>query len=241
MRKTVFISDLHLCSKHPEIFYTAQDFLRQEAVHIEALYILGDLFEVWLGDDIQGQVAREFAQLIHALRCPCFYIHGNRDFLLGAQYAQQSGLQLLPEHYVMDLYGRRTLLLHGDTLCTQDKDYQRLRRLLRYQPLQHTFLSLPEKWRRAIGSWMRNQSREIGSKKSRDLMDVSEVSVRKLLAQHQVKQMIHGHIHKPKIHTIDTREITYMRIVLGDWSQQASVLEYYPDHQFALRRFGLRL
>ncbi len=240
INQTLFLSDLHLCDQHPHVIQVLADIFQQQADQTDAVYILGDLFDVWLGDDLQNQVAQQFATLTEQLasqNIPCYLIHGNRDFLLGKGYAKQASLTLLPEHQVINLYGKETLLLHGDTLCTLDKHYQRLRHLFRNLQVQQLFLCLPQSWRLKIAAYLRAQSQRQNAYKKTALLDVCEHRVFDFFHRYQVKQMIHGHTHQPFIHQYPTLEQT--RIVLGDWSRTASVLIYQSNHQFTLQSLPL--
>jgi len=217
---TLFISDLHLDESRPgatEAFYR---FLRERAARAKALYILGDLFELWVGDDDDSALARGVK---HALRevadggTRVFFIHGNRDFLLGEQFAAEAGLQLLPDPTVVELEGRRLLLMHGDSLCTDDADYQAFRRQVRQPAWMADVLSKPLEERRALGRHLRQQSQSMNSRKAEDIMDVNAGAVAQMLRDHGADLLIHGHTHRPARHALDLDSGSAERIVLGDW------------------------
>ncbi len=176
---TLFIADLHLCVEEPAI---TAGFLRfsGEARKADALYILGDLFEAWIGDDDPNPLHRQMAAAIKAVSdsgVPCYFIHGNRDFLLGKRFARESGMTLLPEEKVLELYGRRVLIMHGDTLCTDDAGYQAFRAKVHKPRLQTLFLALPLFVRKRIAARMRANSKEANSSKSLAIMDVNQNAV----------------------------------------------------------------
>lgn len=222
---TLFISDLHLCEQRADLTATFLAFLRQQAAAAEALYILGDLFEFWIGDDenspLQQQIAAALAEL-QERGTALYYIHGNRDFMIGKAFARAAHLQLLPAEYALTLNGRRTLLLHGDQLCTLDEKYQRFRRITSWRWLRWIFLRLPLSERMKIAGKMRQGKKG----KSLMLMDVTAEAVEQLMRQHQASLMIHGHTHKPARHALnfeipqaDGTTWAAERIVLGDWDR----------------------
>lgn len=225
---TLFISDLHLDESRPEIAAALMSLLRTGARAADALYILGDLFETWIGDDDESKLMREVAAGLHALSAsgvPLYFMHGNRDFLLGANYALRCGMQLLDESAVIDLYAIPTLLLHGDTLCTGDVDYLKFRQQVRQLGWQASFLAQPLQARRAFAADARTQSKKHTQSVATELMDVTEGAVAEAFRKHRVTRLIHGHTHRPAIHpTIDVDGVACQRIVLGDWHQCGSVL-----------------
>ena len=232
---TLFISDLHLDASHPEISEQFIDFLRIEAAHAEALYILGDLFEAWIGDDDPDPDKR---RIIDALRqttaagVRCYVMHGNRDFLIGKRFCRETGAGLLHDGTVIDLYGRKVLLLHGDTLCIDDPDYQRLRRIVRNPLVQFVMrrLSLPRRQR--LASRMRAGSKahiQAMDRAAPQIMDVNQGEVIATLERYGVDCMIHGHTHRPAIHQLIVDGKPATRIVLGDWYEQGSVLRWNAD------------
>ena len=229
---TLFISDLHLHPSRPAISALLFRFLEQRARKADALYILGDLFEAWVGDDDDAPLASEVARALRELsECgiPVYFVHGNRDFLLGADYAARAGLTLLPETSVIDLYGTPTLIMHGDTLCTDDTAYQAFRAKVRDPAWQRQVLALPLAQRRAMASQLRETSREATRLKPEDITDVNAQAVNTALRQHGVNRLIHGHTHRPGCHRIDLADATAERYVLGDWYEQGSLLECSPQ------------
>ncbi|MGE0081482.1 MAG: UDP-2,3-diacylglucosamine diphosphatase [Thiohalomonadaceae bacterium] len=222
----LFIADLHLSTARPEVGELFLRFLRERAPGSEGLYILGDLFEAWLGDDL---VLPDYAPILSALKTltaagtPVFVQHGNRDFLLGEGFAAASGCTLLPEAHVMDLYGRRTLLLHGDTLCTDDHEYQAMRVQLRRPEFITAFLAKPAAERIAFARSLRERSQAETSRKSEYIMDVNAAAVADAARQHQAVRIIHGHTHRAGVHTHAVNSHEVERVVLGDWGAQGSV------------------
>ncbi|QYK11693.1 UDP-2,3-diacylglucosamine diphosphatase [Shewanella rhizosphaerae] len=227
MNYTLFVGDLHLSADRPDILNAFHQFLDQDANHCDALYILGDLFEVWVGDDIAEPFALELAERLKrfSTHTPIYFIHGNRDFLLGKEYAKRSGMKLLPEVYSIDLYGEPSVLLHGDSLCTLDKAYQRFRRFRNMAWAKFIYNHLPKSKRIAIADKLRSKSKQSNQLKSYSIMDVEQSAVEQLMAETGAKRMIHGHTHRPDIHRLanDTQ-----RIVVGDWYEQGSVLKISP-------------
>ncbi|HLF31345.1 MAG TPA: UDP-2,3-diacylglucosamine diphosphatase [Xanthomonadales bacterium] len=225
---TLFISDLHLEDSRPQATSIVTRFLRGPAREAEALYILGDLFEFWIGDDQVSETARRVAQEIAAVRnqgVACYFLHGNRDFLLGSEYAAQAGLELLPETWVCTLYGTPTLLLHGDTLCTGDTAYQAFRQQVRSVSFRQQFLSQPLPQRLEMARNARDASKQHTSSVSMDIMDVDERAVIAAFEQHGVKRMIHGHTHRPAFHRHRLDDgADAERLVLSDWYSSGSYL-----------------
>ncbi|MGF1724117.1 UDP-2,3-diacylglucosamine diphosphatase [Photobacterium nomapromontoriensis] len=230
--KTLFISDLHLSADRPDITACFLRFMEQETLGIDALYVLGDLFEMWIGDDdnsiFHQQIKQAFRQLT-ARGIPCYFIHGNRDFLIGSRFSAETGVILLPEHTVVDLYGTPTLLLHGDTLCTLDESYQRFRKKVHNRFIQWLFLCLPLSCRQHIGQKLRQGSSQNNQVKSQAVMDVTPKEVQTAMHQYQVTQMIHGHTHRPDTHQLSLDGQPATRIVLGDWYDHGSVLVCSPS------------
>lgn len=227
--RTLFIADLHLSEKHPQITDTFFSFLENETKDIDALYILGDLFEVWIGDDectqLSEKVATQLSITAQKNNFIIYYIHGNRDFMLGQQYAQKSSMKLLNEHSEIDLYGTKALVMHGDTLCLADKSYQTMRKVIHNPLIQTIFNLLPLSLRRKIGAKLRNASQENTKSKSREIMDVTQSEVIRLMVKHQVKTLIHGHTHHVAEHTIESAEGKLMRFDVGDWFNHFSYVE----------------
>lgn len=231
--KTWFISDLHLDDSRPHIteeFFNFLDHIKNKA---EALYILGDLFEAWIGDDILDtplgtsalKVVNHLKQL-SANGTKIYFAHGNRDFLIGEQFIERSGAFVLGEHTVIDLYGTPTLIMHGDTLCTDDIEYQQLRSLLHSPQWQKEFLAkpLPERIEEALK--LRNISQEKTKNKQAEILDVNQHAVENVMREYKVRQLIHGHTHRPASHTFTLDDSQATRIVLGDWYEQSSYLAF---------------
>lgn len=229
---TLFISDLHLDDRRPDTTAWFLEFLHGEAAEAEALYILGDLFEFWLGDDTPSACAvtvRNELSLLRKKGVPCLFMHGNRDFLLKEQYASGAGLALLPEEHVVDLYGEQVLLLHGDSLCTDDVAYQQFRSLVRNPAWQQDFLSKSPEERLQVALQARDASAEHKGSVEMSIMDVNADEVQKAFIRHGVQRIIHGHTHRPAIHNLTINGEASQRIVLGDWYTQSSVLRVSPD------------
>lgn len=228
MQKTYFIADLHLSENRPHLLALFRQFMQEQAPEAEKLYILGDLFDFWIGDDEQSDLISEVQQLIRHLTeqgVPCYFQHGNRDFLIGKKFANACGLTLLPTYQVIDLYGTPTLLCHGDTLCVDDVKYQHYRKKVHQKWRQWLFLHLPLKVRLKIAEKIRAKSRQDKQLKSTEIMDVNAAFVQQMFAQFHVTQMIHGHTHRQKHHEIPPH---FHRIVLGDWGETSSLLEVTP-------------
>jgi UDP-2,3-diacylglucosamine hydrolase len=225
---TLFISDLHLQDRRPEVYQWLLDFLRSAANEAEALYILGDLFEYWIGDDALSPMARELARetaRLNAAGIPCHFLHGNRDFLLGEAYAARAGLRLLPEEIVVDLYGQPTLLLHGDTLCTDDLEYQAFRQQSRNPAWQAAVLAQSVENRLRMAQEARDASMKHTGSAAMDIMDVNQDAVSDAFQRHGVKRMIHGHTHRPAVHRHDLADgSSGERTVLADWDRNGSYL-----------------
>lgn len=225
---TLFISDLHLCAERPRITELFLDFLAREAAAAEALYILGDLFEYWIGDDAldggdNGDGTREIVVALRQLSAagvPIFLLHGNRDFLLGENFCAATGCRLLSDPSVIDLYGEPTLLMHGDLLCTDDLEYQTVRRQVRDPRWIAQFLARTRPEREALVRGYRAQSQAVTQAKAAEIMDVNADAVAAAMTAHGVRRLIHGHTHRPAIHRLAQGK----RIVLGDWYEQGSVL-----------------
>ncbi|MDO9521573.1 MAG: UDP-2,3-diacylglucosamine diphosphatase [Pseudohongiella sp.] len=235
--KTLFISDLHIESANGIILKSLLQLLEQQAIGADAIYIMGDLFEAWVGDDDINEAGDKVAGALYALSqngTRVFLMHGNRDFLLGPDFASRCGGQLLPEPVVIDCYGQKVVLLHGDSLCTRDTAYISYRNQVRDPAWQQVFLARPLLERHMVAQQIRQQSKDANSHKASDIMDVTHQEVLDLIEKLQVNLMIHGHTHRPGIHTIRLHEPINgkheaVRIVLGSWDQKAWVLEFTPE------------
>ena len=231
---TLFISDLHLDPRRPAITELFLAFLRDEARHADALYILGDLFEAWIGDDTPSPAADAVAVALRELTdagVPVFFIRGNRDFLLGQDYATRAGMQILPDPCVVTLYGKPVLLQHGDLLCTDDTAYQAFRAQTRDPAFIAQFLSQPLEARIAFAQKARaaSQARQSEMKEGdpaqfETVTDVAPAEVAATFRRYGIDTMIHGHTHRPAVHTVQVGNTSCTRIVLGDWYEQGSVL-----------------
>ncbi|MCG7365063.1 UDP-2,3-diacylglucosamine diphosphatase [Pantoea tagorei] len=225
MSRTLFIADLHLCQEEPAITAGFLRFLAREAPRCDALYILGDLFEAWIGDDDPNPLHQQVAAALRALPVPVYFIHGNRDFLLGKAYGRASGMTLLPEEQVLERYGHRVLILHGDTLCTDDAGYQRFRAKVHQRWLQRLFLALPLFIRQRIAARMRDGSKQANQHKSLTIMDVNADAVEAAMLRQQTRLMIHGHTHRPAIHRFTLQGAPAERAVLGAWHERGSMIQ----------------
>jgi UDP-2,3-diacylglucosamine hydrolase len=226
---TLFVSDLHLDDARPRIVELFTQFLGTQARSAQALYILGDLFESWIGDDDDSALAREVAEALSALSksgVPVFFMHGNRDFLLGKDYAQRAGMTLLNDPTIVEFNGERTLLMHGDTLCTDDIEYQKFRAQVRDPAWQKQFLARSLAERRAFAAQARAESRQHTSLAKPEIMDVNSTAVTAAMREHAVRALIHGHTHRPATHRFELDGEAAERIVLGDWYEQSSVLTW---------------
>lgn len=233
---TLFISDLHLTPSRTDITECFIRFMREEATKADALYVLGDLFEFWIGDDDNSPFSRSIKSEFKALTksgVPCYFIHGNRDFLVGKRFSKETGVVLLDEVAVIDLYGTRAVVLHGDTLCTDDHSYQAYRKKVHQPWLQWIFNRMPMFIKKKIVTKVQQDIGQDKQKKSLEIMDVNQSEVEKVLSQTGTSIMIHGHTHRPDIHKINASGKIKTRIVLGDWYEQGSVLVWQRD-QFNL-------
>jgi UDP-2,3-diacylglucosamine hydrolase len=231
MKPTLFISDLHLEDAVPARSEWMGAFLAGPATGAKAVYILGDLFEYWIGDDALSTTAQHLASALGALVTSgvgCFFMHGNRDFLVGHEYARLCGFELLPEEYVIDLYGTPTLLLHGDSLCTDDLEYQAIRRQVRDPAWQAGVLQLSIEERLQMATAAREASKQHTRSVSNEIMDVNDDAVADAFGRHGVTRMIHGHTHRPAHHQVELENITAERIVLADWYDHGSYLQASP-------------
>jgi UDP-2,3-diacylglucosamine hydrolase len=228
----LFVSDVHLDAAAPEAQRQFLDFLRTQVASpaaARALYILGDLFESWVGDDDAGG---ERSAVLAALRqvtrsgVACFLLHGNRDFLLGQDFCRQTGCQLLPDPVVTEIGGERVLLTHGDAFCTDDHAYQELRSIVRKPTWQRRFLSLPLSDRQMLANEVRAGSRVHTERTIPKIMDVNSAAVTAAFEAARVHRIIHGHTHRPAVHDALVGGHPVQRIVLGAWYEQGSYLAY---------------
>ncbi len=226
---TLFISDIHLGREHPQISQRFVSFLQQEAASVATLYILGDLFELWIGDDAPQADQLDAIEALRRLSergTRVFVMRGNRDFLLGPRFEAMSGARLIADPIVIDLYGTPTLLMHGDTLCTDDVGYQKFRAQVRDEAWQQWFLAKSPAERLAFAQEARRQSQSANQNKTLEIMDVNQAAVEAVMKRYGVTQLIHGHTHRPATHEFLLEGKVARRIVLGDWFTQASSLRF---------------
>lgn len=233
---TLFISDLHIDANRPAITAQFLEFLRAEAASADALYILGDLFESWVGDDAADpaqQATIEGLRILTGSGVPCFVMHGNRDFLLGEHFCVLSGTQILADPVILTLYGQPVLVMHGDALCTDDRPYQSLRATVRDAVWQRQFLALAADQRLALANAARDGSRAHTASVTYAITDVNDESVASVLRNSGVPVLLHGHTHRPAIHGLSVDGKPCTRIVLGDWHEHGSVLRW-DEHGYSL-------
>lgn len=217
-----FISDLHLEPQRNDITSAFLHFLDHIKPDASALYILGDFFEAWIGDDDNSRFVNSIKNSLKELiECgvPVYFCHGNRDFVLGRRFARETGVNLLQEEEVIDLFGQNALLLHGDQLCTDDVEYQAFRTKVRDPNWQSKMLAYPLWVRKLIATYLRHRSRKAHKGKSMEIMDVNQGAVEKTLEKYTVNIMIHGHTHRPAEHELSLASGRAKRIVLGDWDK----------------------
>jgi UDP-2,3-diacylglucosamine hydrolase len=235
LSKTLFISDLHLSAERSDIAQCFFDFMKNETQNADALYILGDLFEVWIGDDDTNPFSQEVASAIAKVSetTPVYFIHGNRDFAIRDGFAAKCNMHLLPEQYVIDLYGRKALISHGDELCTRDIDYMKFRKKARSWWWPRLMLALPLSLRKKLAAQGRQVSKNKQMHLSEEIMDVTQAEVEAAMRKHNVDLFIHGHTHRPNVHEftmeIQGKQQAVQRIVLGDWYSQGSILIASPN------------
>jgi UDP-2,3-diacylglucosamine hydrolase len=226
---TLFVSDLHLEADRPDIGKQFLDFLKTDANEADDLYILGDLFEAWVGDDDPNthyfSIKRALRKLVDR-GIPVYFMHGNRDFMIGKGFANEAGVQILQDPYKVSMYGSKALLSHGDILCTDDVQYQRVRKMVRDPDWQANMLAKPLKERLRIAQEARRQSLEQTINKSLQIMDVNQGEVERVIEQYKVDVLLHGHTHRPGIHDLQIGHRKAKRIVLGDWYTQGSVVRW---------------
>ena len=235
MSETLFVSDIHLDTSRASIIDLFNAFLTRRATQADALYILGDLFEYWVGDDAHND---EYASTLNALKqltdqkVPVYFLHGNRDFLIAERFARLTGVSLLQEETVITPYQQRILLMHGDTLCTDDVAYQNFRKKTHNRFLQKVVLSLPIFARQVIAGRLRATSRQAIGQKPPEIMDVNQSAVDAAVQRNNAATLIHGHTHRSAIHNFTIGSSDYTRVVLGDW--------YFHGNVFCLSEQGMR-
>lgn len=216
----LLISDLHLHEERPDITGAFLAFLEQHAKQAQALYILGDFFEVWIGDDAITPFQLKIAEALSAVAATgtdIYLMHGNRDFLIGEDFCERADCQLISDPSVVQLAGEAVLLMHGDSLCTSDRSYIRLRRVLRNPLILFILRNLPLGIRQRLAGDLRQKSKTSTRMKAADITDVNPEEVTHIMAQHKVRTLIHGHTHRPAVHNLAGQK---QRIVLGDWDSQ---------------------
>jgi len=225
---TYFISDLHLTPERPQTIQAFLHFLQGDALGAERLYILGDLFEFWIGDDAAGLLGAE--TVLESMKgvsknVDCFFIAGNRDFLVRDTFAAYTGFNILPDESIIDLYGTKTLILHGDSLCTDDVDHQQFRKsMMTNVAFCDAFLKLDIPQRIEKAKQARMESHQHKSSISMEIMDVTQSAVIDAFEAHDVQQMIHGHTHRQNTHEYTTKTGNSVRYVLGDWHTSSSIM-----------------
>jgi len=245
----LLISDLHLQEERPDITRAFLDLIAGRARDAQALYILGDFFEVWIGDDAMSPFQRSICQALRELSdsgTPIFLMHGNRDFMIGRAFCKAAGCTLLPDPSVVELNGEPVLLMHGDSLCTRDEGYIRMRRYLRHPLTLFVLRHLPKSTRYKLARKLRNESRSQTRMKANDIVDVTPEEVPRVMEHFGVRTLIHGHTHRPAIHKLQIGDQAARRIVLGDWDKQGwavqvddqgvqlGAFEFVPEQQLAL-------
>lgn len=229
---TLFISDLHLDQDHPESAEIFIRFLATDARHASALYILGDFFEAWIGDDDLTPFNQAIIDALHNATVsglPIYIMHGNRDFLIGKRFLRATGCRLLKDEHIIQLNGQSTLLMHGDTLCREDKAYLRARRLTRHWFFKTYVLMKSLEKRRLMAAHYREKSKAYVRTASSTIMDVTQDEVKRIMLKHGVLQLIHGHTHRRDVHHFELDGKPATRTVLGDWHEQGNVLVCHAD------------
>lgn len=238
LQKTVFISDLHLEATQPANTSAFLNLLQTcQQQRVDALYILGDLFEVWIGDDDNSAYNLEIISALksatdHGLKI--YFLHGNRDFLIGKKFMQKTGCKLIDDETVISVYGQRVLLMHGDVLCTDDTEYLKSRKWMRKWWLQKLFMLLPLSKRKKIAAKMRDASSDHMRTLTESMMDVSQNAVKAVMQKHHVAYLIHGHTHKPNIHRFNVLDSAATRMVLAAWHGNSLVCVWDETGKFAL-------
>lgn len=229
---TLFISDLHLDPAVPDVVNTFFSFLRQTAVRADALYILGDFFEAYIGDDDPNLFIESIKNKLREFTRsgpPVYFMHGNRDFLIGQSFASAAGIQLIPDPTTINLYGKKILLMHGDSLCTLDHAHQRFRKITRNKFIQKLFLSLPLSFRQKMANQLRQESKAYNLEKSAVIMDISQQAVIDQMKKFQVNLLIHGHTHRCATHEFAQDGQISQRIVLDAWHEHGQYLRIDRD------------
>ncbi len=217
MSKHVFISDLHLDETRPDLTDAFFRFLDDVASDADSLYILGDFFEVWLGDDHDTPFNQQVIERLRGVAATTYVMHGNRDFLIGDAFCKAAGVTLLPDPCLIELDGTEVLLMHGDSLCTLDEKYMQARGMLRSPAFQADFLGKSLEERAAFARQIRGESKEHTRETADDIMDVTPEEVIRVMSEASITTLIHGHTHRPATHQVDLNGVAGTRYVLGDW------------------------
>jgi len=227
-----FISDLHLTQQRPQTTQTFVSYLKSLEVNVSDLYILGDLFDSWVGDDDPTPPNQLIKVNLKALTDRGVHVHflaGNRDFLVGKQFFSDTQVNCLDDEHIIDLFGVKTLLMHGDLLCTDDTEYQQFRQLTHNPAWQQAALAKPLEERLALAQHYRQQSQLNKQEKSNEIMDVNEVAVLSTLKKHHSLRLIHGHTHRPNLHHMTVDDANAERFVLAEWDEHGSVLDFCAE------------
>ena len=234
--RRIFLSDLHLQHADTTVFSAFVNLLQHESQHANEIYLLGDLVEMWVGDDDDSPLASALRTTLKnaSAQAAIYFQHGNRDFLVGEAFAKETGITILPDPYTLEINNQKVILSHGDFLCTDDKDYIDFRNQVRNQDWQNNFLKKALNERKQIAATLRADSKEATSKKSNEITDVNNQSVEDFINEHQPDLFIHGHTHRPNIHDVGSSK----RIVLGDWGEYGWLLTI-DGQTFNLEKFSI--
>jgi len=233
MSEILFISDLHLTADRPAMIELFSQFINQRAIHAKALYILGDFFEYWLGDDDPAEGLDDVFSAFDTLNAhniPVFFIHGNRDFLAHTAFEKRAHCQIIPDPSIININKTEVILMHGDSLCTDDISYQEFKKTVRTEQWKKDFTAKTITERKEIVKSLRATSKAETSRKDEEIMDVNQNAVENVFTTQKLNWLIHGHTHRPDIHQFIINDQTVTRIVLGDWHDQGSVLSI-KEHQ----------
>ena len=234
--KRIFISDLHLDAHRQDLTLAFTRFLSEQCQTIDELYILGDFFELWLGDDDQSILNNKVIEELSSLHCDVFIMHGNRDFLIGETFCNAAGATLLSDPYPITLGDQPALLMHGDSLCTRDEEYMKARNLLRSDAFQQDFLSKRMPERKIIAEQIRGKSQKVSREKAEFIMDVTPEEVINVMNQTKTSVLVHGHTHRPAVHEVGLHFGAGTRYVLGDWHTSMQFLRA-NDSDLALIKY----
>ena len=233
-----FISDLHLDPNENKRTEAFLNFLSNDCIKYEALFILGDLFEYWVGDDDNSSLAVQVKKSLKNYSNQgnkIYFTHGNRDFLIGSKFAKDSGIQIIKDQHIMAHSGKKIMLSHGDVFCTDDHEYQDLKSRIRSKKWVDDFLNQPLNERIAIAEDMRSKSKDASSNKPENIMDTNKDSIDHCIKHNNLDLLIHGHTHRPEIKKLSNGSI---KVVLGSWEDEGWVFEYDHDH-FDLKSFSI--